>query len=524
MTPNKRIFLNVVATYGRSLYALACGLFTARWVLMTLGEVDYGLVGAVGGLVGFMSFFNGLMATSVSRFYAFAVGQAQVTQNADVALDECRRWFNAAVVIHTVVPVVSLIVGYPIGEWAVRNFLTIPPDRVEACVWVFRITCLTCFVSMTAVPYHAMYTAKQEIAELTIYGFATTTMNVIFLCYMVTHQADWFVRYVAWMAFVSVAPSLIITVRSFVKYPECRFVPRYFFDRQRIKELISYAGCRFVSSVAIASAYQGMTILVNKMLGPARNAAMAVGNNVNGHVLGLTASIRGAMTPAITNATGAGDVKRVENLACRTSVYASLAVALFAVPLCLEMDEVLELWLKTPPEQTGTLAILLLAAGFIDQLTIGQCISVLALRKIAAFQMYEAVAFFLPLPIAWTAFRLGGGLEGVGVGFIALYAFDDFGKLYFARKQCQQSLRRWFRDVACPVLFVVGLTLVIGSLPRQFFGPSFGRVVVTSVVSSLAFLLLTWFFVLTNHERGNVHEILFRTCNVISKKRSAIHA
>ena len=33
MTANKRIFLNVMATYGRSLFGLACGLFPAWWVL-----------------------------------------------------------------------------------------------------------------------------------------------------------------------------------------------------------------------------------------------------------------------------------------------------------------------------------------------------------------------------------------------------------------------------------------------------------------------------------------------------------
>ena len=31
MSPNHRIFLNIIATYGRLLYALVCGLFTARW-------------------------------------------------------------------------------------------------------------------------------------------------------------------------------------------------------------------------------------------------------------------------------------------------------------------------------------------------------------------------------------------------------------------------------------------------------------------------------------------------------------
>ena len=36
MSPNRRILLNIVATYGRSLYALVCGLFISRWVLAAL--------------------------------------------------------------------------------------------------------------------------------------------------------------------------------------------------------------------------------------------------------------------------------------------------------------------------------------------------------------------------------------------------------------------------------------------------------------------------------------------------------
>ena len=44
MTANRRIFLNIVATYGRSLYALVIGLFCGRWTLTTLGEMDCGLM------------------------------------------------------------------------------------------------------------------------------------------------------------------------------------------------------------------------------------------------------------------------------------------------------------------------------------------------------------------------------------------------------------------------------------------------------------------------------------------------
>lgn len=50
MTPTRRISLNIIATYGRSLYALVLGLLAARWALQVLGHVGYGLYGVVGGL------------------------------------------------------------------------------------------------------------------------------------------------------------------------------------------------------------------------------------------------------------------------------------------------------------------------------------------------------------------------------------------------------------------------------------------------------------------------------------------
>ena len=50
MSPNRQIFLNIVATYGRSLYALVCGVFIGRWVLAALGTSEFGLYGVVGGM------------------------------------------------------------------------------------------------------------------------------------------------------------------------------------------------------------------------------------------------------------------------------------------------------------------------------------------------------------------------------------------------------------------------------------------------------------------------------------------
>ena len=49
MTPNRRILLNIVATYGRSLCALMCWAFVSRWVLAA-GKSEFGVCGVVDGM------------------------------------------------------------------------------------------------------------------------------------------------------------------------------------------------------------------------------------------------------------------------------------------------------------------------------------------------------------------------------------------------------------------------------------------------------------------------------------------
>ncbi|MBQ0032473.1 MAG: hypothetical protein KBT68_06700, partial [bacterium] len=276
MTENRRIALNIVATYGRSLYALVLGLFCGRWTLMALGEVDYGLLAVVGGMLGFVEFVNGLMASAVGRFFAYSIGESRASQDRLAGLEQSRQWFNAAVVIHSVLPLVLISAGYPIGAYAIRSWLTIPPDRVMACIWVWRFSCFSCFLGMISVPYYAMYTAKQEIVELTVYSFITTTLNAFVLYYMVSHPDVWLVKYALWICGLSVVPAVVISFRAFVKYEECRIVPRYFRDMRKIWDLVCYSACRFASAAAMLLSNQGCVLLVNKLLGPARNAAMSV--------------------------------------------------------------------------------------------------------------------------------------------------------------------------------------------------------------------------------------------------------
>lgn len=72
---NKRILKNSLYLYLRMFLTMAIGVYTTRIVLRTLGEVDFGLYGVVGGLVYMLAFIQSAMMRSTSRFITYAIGE-----------------------------------------------------------------------------------------------------------------------------------------------------------------------------------------------------------------------------------------------------------------------------------------------------------------------------------------------------------------------------------------------------------------------------------------------------------------
>lgn len=504
MSPNRRIFLNIIATYGRSLYTLVCGLFTARWALAALGKEDFGLYGVVGGLTVFVSFFNVLLSAATGRFYAFAEGKAvKATKagNAAEGLEECRQWFSTAVMLHTIVPIALVAIGYPLGIYAVEHWLTIPPDRLDACRWVFRFVCVSCFVAMLNVPFQAMYTAKQYIAELTIYSFATTTVNVIFMYFMVSHPGDWLARYALWMCIVSVAPQVLIGIRALQVFPECRFKMEYAFSGIRTKQLASFAFWQMFGGLGGLLRGQGIQILVNKYFGPIYNASMSIANQVSTQSQTLSGAMQGAFAPAITTACGAGRYEEMLALAYRTCKFGMLLALIFVLPLALELRTILNLWLVDPPPYTAELCWCILLMAIIDKSASGHMLAVAAKGKIAAYQTFLGGSLILTLPLAWFMVAKGLGFVSIGWAMVLTMMICSWGRVWFARVLVGMSARYWMFKIMLPVGIVVGVVGAVGYLPHFVLASGIPRVFVTTIVCEVFLLPLAWFALLDASER-----------------------
>lgn len=476
-------------------------------MLAALGKTDFGLYGVVGGMTVFITFLNTLLSTATSRFYAYAEGQVQKSiaeGQAEAGLEECRKWFSTSAMLHTIIPAVLVVVGYPIGLYAVEHWLTIPVERLDACRWVFRFVCISCFVGMINVPFQAMYTAKQYIAELTIYGVATTTANVFFMYFMVTHPGDWLARYALWMCLVSVIPQVLICLRAIKVFPECHFRLSYAWNRNRVFELSSFAFWQAFGGLGVIFRGQGIQILVNKYFGPSYNASIAIANQVSAQSQTLSGAMQGAFAPAITTAYGAGRYDEMRSLAYRTCKFGMILALIFVVPLAVELRAVLNLWLVDPPPCTAELCWCILAMAIIDKSSAGQMLAVSASGKIAGYLAFSGGSLILSLPLAWYFVTKGMGFVSVGVAMVLTMFLCSVGRVWFARGIVGMSARYWACKIIFPVLCVALCAFVVGYCIQVNLTIGLHRIGMTTLACELVLLTLTWLFVLTEDERRYV--------------------
>ena len=514
MAGNLRIVFNVFATYGRSLYSLLLGLFTARWVLLTLGRVDYGLYGIVAGLTVLVGFLTFVLSASVARFYSVNVGADSVNENS-ANVEVCRKWFSVAVVIHAILPLLLMVLMYPLGCFMVRFFLDIPGDRIKACIWVWRFSCAGWFIGVSTIPFYAMYVAKQEIAELTIYSFASTTATACFIYYMYCHPGFWLVRYALVVSAFGIVPQIIIAVRACCKYKECRFEWRYAIDTGRIKQLLSFSVWQAFGTAANVLRGQGVAIIINKFFGPSVNAATSVGMSMANHCGSLSLSMASALTPAIMNAYGANQLERMERLVYAACKIGSMALVVFAIPLVLEIREVLVLWLKDPPPYSSGWCICVLTGYLLDKFVMGHTIAIAAYGRIKKFNLIANGSLLLILPLACVIVVLGGGVYSVGLTITGMMLVRTLLIVALARSLANLSFRYWLYHVLCPLGVVIVVGLAAGFVLRCCMQASLMRVCVISIVANIAMIIVGWICLFNDEDRMYIQSKLNRALSYI---------
>ena len=507
MTSSQRIAVNTLATYGRSVLCMFLGLFSSRWVLQALGQQDFGLYSVVGSVIVFITFLNGVTSGSVARFLAYSIGKGEP--------EETCKWFNTALFLHTVIPFCLLLVGWPLGEKAVYHFLNIPADRLQACVWVFRLSLLSAFVSMVSTPYIGMHVAKQKIAELAVWNMLGS-LSTFGLAYGLTrYHGDALLFYASGVVAVSGVMQMIQVFRAKRMFTECRVRCAYLWNSRRVRDILAYAGWWIFGAGGDLFRLQGTAVLLNKFFNPASfpsvNAAYGIGFAVSGQCQMLSSALFGALLPEITSSEGRGDRQRVLIYAMRASKYTTFLLLVFAVPLFIEMDAALALWLKTPPEMASVFCRMMLVTLIIDKLTLGELAAISAQGQIAGYQIVSGCFLIATLFLSWMFLYFGGGPTSIVWSFIMTITGCSLARVFYANKLIGASVRAWCSGVLSPCLAVAVFAFALGTGIQKVI-PVTGvwRMVIVAGCVACVVMGTGWIVIVSRQDRLDVFNTMHR--------------
>lgn len=497
----RRVAVNTAITYARSIIGMLFGLFSSRWILMSLGETDFGLYGLVGCLIVAVSFVNLVLSNATSRFYAVAVGE----RDGDVA-----GWFNAAVSVHATLALVVLFVGFPLGEYAIGNWLAIPEDRVSACRFVFSTSLVATAAGVLIVPYSAMFTARQKFGELATYALLASAFTCVVAGFMRRASGDRLMLFAALVSGFSCLMSVVQAVRARIRFSECSIRFSKLGDMPKVKELLSYSGWRILGTSGWLAQRQGAAFVVNLAFGAAANAAYSIASQFAVHASSLTTALSSAVTPAIATTLGKGDETRTSDMALASCRFMGFLAALIGIPLAVEARAVLSLWLVTPPGGAWSLAVFFTVAMIVDSSSAGIAAGLGAHRNIAVWQTFAFVVLAVTCPVAWVGFKTGCGLSALGCVFVFAACVMTAGRVYFAKKLLGVSSGEWQRKVALPLVGVWCFS-ALASLSVHFcLTEGLVRVLSVGLVSLATTLIASYLILFTERERTAIWQMLLQ--------------
>ncbi|MEE1177576.1 MAG: polysaccharide biosynthesis protein, partial [Paludibacteraceae bacterium] len=285
MADGKRIMKNTMFLYIRMLLVMGVTLFTSRVILDKLGIDDYGLYNVVGGVVGMLSFLTGTLSIGTSRFITFELGTGNT--------DKLTRTFSTAFYTHFILGVIIFLFMETVGLWFLYNKLVIPEPRFYACLWVFQISILTTFVSVTQVPYTSVIMAHERMG---VYAYVSIfeVMAKLAVCYLISYSSfDRLIYYAVLIAVVQVIVASIYRIYCVRKFKESLLSK--IFDKSIFRKMLGFSGWNIMANLSETFNQQGVLIMLNLFFTPAVVAAQAISVQVSNALMQFVNNFRTAI-------------------------------------------------------------------------------------------------------------------------------------------------------------------------------------------------------------------------------------
>lgn len=499
MQPSKRIAVNTIAQYIRTIINLLLSLYSSRLVLNTLGIEDYGIYSLVAGVVSMLSFLTNSLIGSTQRFLSVSQGKGDMA-NLKVV-------FGNSLLLHIILGAMITLLLELLTPLIFNGFLNIPADRIDVAKVLYQQVIWMVYISFIASPYKALLVSHENIVYTSIIDVADGILKVALVLLLPYIDADKLMTY-GWFLFAIQCFNLFAyMIYSYAKYEECIIPKLRNFHWKFIRELSGYTGWVVYSSASIAFRNQGLAIVLNRVMGPVINAAYGIGAQISGMLSFVSSSFNNAISPQLMASEGRGDRKRMWFLAQVNSKFSFLLLSLVGIPAMFEMNALLELWLGTVPQNTLYFGCTFLLMQIVDQLSGGLGLANRAMGNIKKYTLVTYTPKLLVVPLCWLALKMDMSLIVVCAVMLFFETLCMLLRIYLLRNYSGFSPKDYCRTVILKpsVPFVVSSAvcyIIINMLSFRF------RFVVTFAVSIIVFALTTYLVSLTSEEKSMLAKIL----------------
>ena len=477
--------------YFRMILTMIDSLYTSRVILNTLGVEDYGINNVVGGVVTMFAFFNSALSSATQRFLTFEIGKGDSLQ--------LRKTFNTTLIIHIGIAILVLLLAETIGLWFVKTYLVIPHERMEAAIWVYHFSVFSFLVSIVQVPYNAMIIAHERMNVYAYLGILEVCLKLLIVFMLTIVSFDKLKLYAVLHFCVVFFVASIFRIYTRKHFEESRFM--LVSDKQLYRSIFSFSAWSLIGNVAVIMKGQGVNILLNLFYGPVVNAARAIAYQVQAALYNFVINFQLALKPQIIKSYATDNLGYMHQLVFRGTKFSYYLLFGLSLPIMLEPEIILKLWLKIVPDYSVIFLRLVLIDVLIESIAGLLVTSAHASGKIKVYQTVVGFLFILNLPISYFLLKSGYQPEITMYVSIIITLLALISRLFMVSNLVNFSIRDYFKKVLAPIILVTVISATPPLLIQYFFEEDTARILLVITSSLFTFISAVYLIGLNKEER-----------------------
>ncbi len=504
---NKRIAKNTILLYIRMIVLLVIQLYTSRVVLKTLGVEDFGIYNVVGGIVTMFTFLNAAMNSSSQRYITYYLGKG----------DErvFQRVFSTCLFIHVLIAIFIVILSETVGLWFLYNKMVIPEGRMTAAFWVFQFSVVSTIIMVFSSPYNADIIAHEKMSAFAYISIVDAVLKLVIVFLLLLSPWDKLFLYAILLAITQALIQFIYVLYCKKRFKETEIV--YTIDKPLFKSMLSFMGWNVFGGMSQVLYGQGVNILLNMFFGPVVNAARGLAVQVQSVVSNFCRNFQTAINPQITISYAKDDLKTMHGLIYKSSRYTFFLILVISLPIFMETQTLLDLWLTETPEWTVSFVRLMLCISIVDSVANPLMISSAATGKVKLYQTVIGGTMLLLVPVSYVFLKLGFNPNCVFFVHLAFCCITFVLRLLIVRPLISLSLKEFYKKVIQPCMVTGATSLIIPLLFYSILPDTTFYAFVIMAVAGISSLLAIYVFGISYNERVFVKDKISMVVSKLKK-------